>query len=140
MAIEKTFSMIKPDAVKRNLIGSIIRDLEDIGLRIVAAKFTWMSEKQAECFYMVHKDRNFFPELVQTMASGPVFLQVLEGEKAVFKNREVMGDTDPKKALKGTIRNKYGISIGENSIHGSDSLQTALEEISYWFAKNEIVR
>ncbi|XCD69114.1 nucleoside-diphosphate kinase [Candidatus Liberibacter asiaticus] len=139
MVIEKTFSMIKPDAVKRNLIGSIVKELEDYGLCVVAAKFCWMNRKQVEDFYLIHKDRPFFPELVQAMISGPVFLQVLKGEEAISKNREVMGDTDPKKALKGTIRNKYGISIGENSIHGSDSLKTALEEISYWFARNEII-
>ncbi|MEG8098667.1 nucleoside-diphosphate kinase [Candidatus Liberibacter brunswickensis] len=138
MAIEKTFSIIKPDAVRRNLVGSIIKDLENNGLRIVAAKFCWMNKKQAESFYIVHKDRPFFFELVQIMTSGPVFLQVLEGELAISKNRDIMGDTDPKKALKGTIRNKYGISIGENSIHGSDSSKNALEEISYWFSKNEI--
>ncbi|CAL9914299.1 Nucleoside diphosphate kinase [Candidatus Liberibacter solanacearum] len=139
MGIERTFSMIKPDAVKRNLIGSIIKELEDNGLRMVAAKFCLMNKKQAEDFYIIHKDRSFFSELVQAMTSGPVFLQVLEGENAVSKNREIMGDTDPKKAFKGSIRNQYGLSIGENSIHGSDSLQTAVEEISYWFAKNEIL-
>ncbi|AHA27675.1 nucleoside-diphosphate kinase [Candidatus Liberibacter americanus] len=139
MAVERTFSMIKPDAVKRHLTGSMIQKLEDHGLNIIASKLVWMTKTQAEGFYHVHKNRPFFAELVQTMISGPVFLQVLEGEDAVRKNREIMGDTDPQKASDGTIRKKYGISIGENSIHGSDSLKTAAEEISYWFSVSEIV-
>jgi nucleoside-diphosphate kinase len=139
MAVERTFSMIKPDATKRNLTGKINAKLEEAGLRIVAQKRVWMSRAQAEGFYAVHKARPFFGELVETMTSGPTVVQVLEGENAVLKNREVMGATDPAKAAPGTIRKEFANSIGENSVHGSDAAETAREEIAFWFAGNEIV-
>ncbi len=139
MAIERTFSMIKPDATKRNLTGKINAKLEEAGLRIVAQRRVWMSRQQAEAFYAVHKERPFFGELVDFMSSGPTVVQVLEGENAVLKNREVMGATDPSKADAGTIRKEFALSIGENSVHGSDAPETAAEEIAFWFAGNEIV-
>jgi nucleoside-diphosphate kinase len=139
MAIERTFSMIKPDATKRNLTGKINAKLEEAGLRIVAQKRVWMSRAQAEGFYAVHKARPFFGELVETMTSGPTIVQVLEGDNAILKNREVMGATDPAKAAPGTIRKEFANSIGENSVHGSDAAETAREEIAYWFAGIEIV-
>jgi nucleoside-diphosphate kinase len=139
MAVERTFSMIKPDATKRNLTGKINAKLEAAGLRIVAQKRVWMSRQQAEGFYAVHKARPFFGELVETMTSGPTIVQVLEGEGAILKNREVMGATDPAKAAPGTIRKEFANSIGENSVHGSDAADTAREEIAYWFAGIEIV-
>jgi len=139
MAVERTFSMIKPDATKRNLTGKINTRLEAAGLRIVAQKRVWMSRQQAEGFYAVHKARPFFGELVETMTSGPTIVQVLEGEGAILKNREVMGATDPSKAAPGTIRKEFANSIGENSVHGSDAAETAREEIAYWFAGIEIV-
>jgi nucleoside-diphosphate kinase len=139
MAIERTFSMIKPDATKRNLTGKINAKLEGAGLRIVAQKRVWMSKAQAEGFYAVHKARPFFGELVETMTSGPTVVQVLEGENAILKNREVMGATDPAKADAGTIRKEFANSIGENSVHGSDAAETAREEIAYWFAGVELV-
>jgi|SRR5690606_7671308 nucleoside-diphosphate kinase len=139
MAIERTFSMIKPDATKRNLTGAITKMLEDAGLRVIASKRIWMSKREAEGFYAVHKDRPFFAELVEFMASGPTVVQVLEGEDAIARNREVMGATDPAKAAEGTIRKTYGKSIGENSVHGSDGPETAAQEIRYWFSDIEIV-
>ncbi|HEY5081691.1 MAG TPA: nucleoside-diphosphate kinase [Bauldia sp.] len=139
MAVERTFSMIKPDATKRNLTGKINAKLEAAGLRIVAQKRVWMSRQQAEGFYAVHKARPFFGELVETMTSGPTVLQVLEGENAILKHREVMGATDPAKAAAGTIRKEFANSIGENSVHGSDATETAREEIAYWFSGTEIV-
>ena len=139
MASERTLSIIKPDATKRNLTGKINAKLEDAGLRIVAQKRVWMSRKQAEGFYAVHKARPFFGELVETMTSGPTIVQVLEGENAILKNREVMGATDPAKAAAGTIRKEFANNIGENSVHGSDAAETAREEIAYWFAGIEIV-
>ena len=139
MAIERTFSMIKPDATRRNLTGKINAKLEDAGLRIVAQKRVWMSRKQAEGFYAVHRARPFFDELCATMSSGPTVVQVLEGDNAILKNREVMGATDPAKAAPGTIRKEFATSIGENSVHGSDAPETAQEEIAYWFAGIEIV-
>ena len=139
MAVERTFSMIKPDATKRNLTGEINAKLEAAGLRIVAQKRVWMSRQQAEGFYAVHKARPFFDELCDTMSSGPTIVQVLEGENAILKNREVMGATDPAKAAPGTIRKEFANSIGENSVHGSDAADTAREEIAYWFAGIEIV-
>ena len=139
MAIERTFSMIKPDATKRNLTGKINAKLEEAGLRIVAQKRVWMSRAQAEGFYAVHKARPFFGELVETMTSGPTIVQVLEGENAILKNREVMGATDPAKAAAGTIRKEFANSIGENSVHGSDAPETAREEIAYWFSGVELV-
>ncbi|KFB10525.1 nucleoside-diphosphate kinase [Nitratireductor basaltis] len=139
MAIERTFSMIKPDATKRNLTGAIVKMFEDNGLRVVASKRVWMSRRQAEGFYAVHKDRPFFGELVDFMCSGPTVVQVLEGENAIAKNREIMGATNPADAAEGTIRKLFAESIGENSVHGSDAPETAAEEIRYWFAETEIV-
>jgi nucleoside-diphosphate kinase len=139
MAVERTFSMIKPDATKRGLTGAINAKLEGAGLRIIAQKRVWMSRKQAEGFYAVHRGRPFFDELVEFMSSGPTIVQVLEGENAVLKNREVMGATNPANAAAGTIRKEFALSIGENSVHGSDAPETAREEIAYWFAGIEVV-
>lgn len=139
MATERTFSMIKPDATKRNLTGAITQILESAGLSVVASKRVWMSKREAEGFYAVHKDRPFFGELVESMTSGPTVVQVLEGEGAILKNREVMGATNPANAAEGTIRKIHALSIGENSVHGSDAPETAAEEIAYWFSGTEIV-
>lgn len=139
MPTERTFSMIKPDATKRNLTGAINAMLEGSGLRIVAQKRVLISRKQAEGFYAVHKERPFFGELTEMMSSGPTVVQVLEGENAVAKNREVMGATNPKDAAPGTIRKTHALSIGENSVHGSDSLENAKNEIAYFFSQTEIV-
>ncbi|MEO0383330.1 MAG: nucleoside-diphosphate kinase [Pseudomonadota bacterium] len=139
MAIERTFSMIKPDATRRNLTGQITAKLEAAGLRVVAAKRVWMSRKDAEGFYAVHRERPFFDELVDFMSSAPTVVQVLEGENAVLRNREVMGATNPEDADEGTIRKEFALSIGENSVHGSDAAETAAEEIAYWFSELEIV-
>lgn len=138
MALERTFSIIKPDATRRNLTGKIVAKFEEGGLRIVASKRIQMTRKQAEGFYAVHKERPFFGELVDFMISGPVVVQVLEGENAIARNREIMGATDPKKAAPGTIRAEFAESIGENSVHGSDAPETAREEISYFFAGSDI--
>ena len=139
MAVERTFSMIKPDATARNLTGRIVAKLEEAGLRVIAQKRVWMSRKQAEGFYAVHRGRPFFDELCAFMSSGPTVVQVLEGENAVARNREIMGATDPAKAAEGTIRKEFARSIGENSIHGSDAADTARQEIAYWFADIEVV-
>ncbi|MDN5249489.1 nucleoside-diphosphate kinase [Bartonella sp. TP] len=139
MAIEHTFSMIKPDATRRNLTGAITQMLEEAGLRVVASKRVWMSKRQAEAFYAVHKSRPFFAELTEFMASGPTIVQVLEGENAIAKNREIMGATNPAEAASGTIRHSHALSIGENSVHGSDSAEAAAQEIGFWFAGCEIV-
>lgn len=139
MAIERTFSIIKPDAVRRNLIGKILTVFEENGLRPVALKKIHMTREQAEGFYAVHKDRPFFGELVETMTSGPVVVQVLEGENAILKNREVMGATNPANAAEGTIRKMYALSVGENSVHGSDAPETASQEIKFFFNDDEIV-
>lgn len=139
MAIERTFSMIKPDATRRNLTGAITAKLEAAGLRVVAAKRVWMSRKQAEGFYAVHKGKPFYDELVDFMSSAPTVVQVLEGENAIAKNREVMGATNPEKAAAGTIRKEFALSMGENSVHGSDAPETAAQEIAYWFSETEIV-
>lgn len=139
MAIERTFSIIKPDAVRRNLIGNILAVFEKNGLRPVALKKIKMTRAQAEGFYAVHKERPFFGELVETMTSGPVVVQVLEGENAILKNREVMGATNPANAAEGTIRKLYAVSVGENSVHGSDAPETATEEIKFFFSDDEIV-
>ncbi|MFT6659291.1 nucleoside-diphosphate kinase [Maritalea sp.] len=139
MALERTFSIIKPDATKRNLTGKIVAKFEDAGLRVVASKRIHMTQAQAEGFYAVHKERPFFGELVEFMISEPVVVQVLEGENAVLKNREVMGATNPADADAGTIRKEFALSIGENSVHGSDAPETAAEEIKYFFADDEIV-
>jgi nucleoside-diphosphate kinase len=139
MAIERTFSIIKPDATRRNLTGAVNALIEKAGLRIVAQKRVHMTRVQAETFYAVHKARPFFGELVETMTAGPVVVQVLEGENAIKAYRDVLGATDPSKAEPGTIRKEYAISLGENSAHGSDAVETAAIEIAQWFAGNEIV-
>ncbi len=139
MATERTFSIIKPDATERNLTGKIISKFEDAGLRIVASKRIRMTREQAEGFYAVHKERPFFGELVEFMISGPVVVQVLEGENAVAKNREVMGATNPANADPGTIRKEFAESIEANSVHGSDSPENADIEIRQFFSGNEIV-
>lgn len=138
MALERTFSIIKPDATRRNLTGKINAMLEDAGLRIVAQKRIRMTQEQAETFYGVHRERAFFNDLVKFMTSGPVVVQVLEGENAILKNREVMGATNPANADDGTIRKAYGESVEANSVHGSDSPENAAIEISYFFAGAEI--
>lgn len=139
MAIERTFSILKPDATRRNLTGAINARIEQAGLRIVAQKRVRMTREQAETFYGVHRERPFFGELVDTMTSGPVVVQVLEGEDAIRKYREVMGATNPEKADAGTIRKDFALSMGENSVHGSDAPETAAIEIAQWFSGNEIV-
>jgi len=139
MAIERTFSIIKPDATERNLTGAVNAVIEKAGLRIVAQKRIRMTRAQAETFYAVHKAPPFFGELVDFMTSGPVVVQVLEGEGAIARYRDVMGATDPAKATDGTIRKLYAKSIGENSVHGSDAPETAAVEIAQFFAGNEIV-
>jgi nucleoside-diphosphate kinase len=139
MAIERTFSIIKPDATARNLTGAINSVIEQAGLRIVAQRRVRISREQAETFYAVHRDRPFFRELVDFMISGPVVVQVLEGENAIAKYREIMGATDPAKAAPGTIRKQHAKSIGENSVHGSDAPETAQVEIAQFFSGNEIV-
>jgi nucleoside-diphosphate kinase len=139
MAIERTLSIIKPDATKRNLTGKINAKFEEAGLRIVAQKRVHLTKAQAGKFYEVHKERPFYGELVDFMASGPVVVQVLEGEDAIAKNREVMGATNPANAAPGTIRAEFAESVGENSVHGSDAPETAAQEIAYFFAGIEIV-
>jgi len=139
MAIQRTFSIIKPDATKRNLTGAINAKIEAAGLRVVAQKRIRMTRGNAETFYGVHKERPFFGELVEFMISEPVVVQVLEGEDAIAKYREVMGATDPTEAAAGTIRKEFALSKGENSVHGSDAPETAAEEIAYFFAGMEIV-
>jgi nucleoside-diphosphate kinase len=134
MAVERTLSIIKPDAVAKNVIGQIYARFEAAGLKIVAARMMWLSEREAEGFYAVHRERPFFRDLVKFMTSGPVIVQVLEGENAVAKNRELMGATDPKKAAKGTIRADFAESIDANAVHGSDGPDTARTEIAYFFA------
>jgi len=139
MARERTFSILKPDATARNLTGAINAMIEQAGLRIVAQKRLRISREQAEKFYAVHKERPFFRELVDFMISGPVVVQVLEGENAIARYRDVMGATDPAKAAAGTIRKVHAKSIGENSVHGSDAPDTAVREIAQFFSENEIV-
>ena len=138
MALERTFSIIKPDGVARNLIGEVTSRFEKAGLRIVASRMIRMSQAEAEGFYAVHRERPFFKDLVNYMTSGPVVLQVLEGENAVLKNREIMGATDPKKAQPGTIRADLAQSIEANTVHGSDAPETAAQEIAYFFRGTEI--
>ena len=138
MAIERTLSIVKPDAVAKNVIGKIYSRFEDNGLKIVAAKMKHLSRREAEGFYAVHKERPFFGELVEFMTSGPVMVQVLEGENAVAKNRELMGATNPKEAAAGTIRADFAQSIDANAVHGSDSLENAKIEIAYFFSATEI--
>jgi len=139
MALERTFSIIKPDATKRNITGKVIDRLESAGLRVIASKRIHMTKEQAGGFYAVHKERPFFNDLVTFMASGPVVVQVLEGENAIAKNREVMGATNPADAAPGTIRADFAESIDANSVHGSDAPETAAEEIKYFFSDDEIV-
>ena len=139
MAVERTFSIIKPDATQRNLTGAINALIEQAGLRIIAQKRLRMSRAEAETFYAVHRERPFFRELVEFMTSGPVVVQVLEGENAIAKYREIMGATDPAKAADGTIRKLHARSVGENSVHGSDAPETAAKEIGQFFSGNEIV-
>ena len=133
MAVERTISIIKPDAVAKNVIGQIYARFEQAGLRIIAARMTHLSRRQAEGFYAVHRERPFFGDLVDFMISGPVMIQVLEGEGAILKNRDLMGATDPKKAAKGTIRADFADSIDANAVHGSDAVETARNEIAYFF-------
>jgi len=139
MAIERTFSIIKPDATARNLTGAINATIEGAGLRIIAQRRMRISREQAETFYAVHRERPFFRELVEFMISGPVVVQVLEGENAIARYREIMGATDPAKAAPGTIRKIHAKSVGENSVHGSDAPETAQQEIAQFFSGNEIV-
>jgi nucleoside-diphosphate kinase len=138
MALEQTLSIIKPDAVGKNYIGKIYQRFEDNGLKIVAAKMMHLSRKQAEQFYAVHKARPFFNDLVEFMSRGPVIIQVLQGENAIAKHRDIMGATNPKEAAPGTIRADFANSIDENAVHGSDGAETAAQEIAFFFAQNEI--
>ena len=138
MPIERTLSIVKPDGVGRNLVGEIINRFEKVGLRVVAARMMQLSQREAEGFYAVHRERPFFKDLVKFMTSGPVMVQVLEGEGAIAKNREVMGATDPKKAAAGTIRADLAHSIDENVVHGSDAPDTAAREIAYFFREIEL--
>jgi len=139
MAVTRTFSIIKPDATKRNLTGAVTKMLEDAGLRVIASKRIHLSREQAEGFYAVHKERGFFGELCDFMTSGPVVVQVLEGDNAIAGYRDIMGATDPAKAAANTIRKVHAKSIGENSVHGSDAPETAAQEIAQFFSGNEIV-
>jgi len=139
MALERTFSIIKPDATARNLTGKVIAKLEDAGLRVVASKRIHMTEDQAKGFYAVHAERPFYNDLVAFMTSGPVVVQVLEGENAIAKNREVMGATNPEEAAAGTIRAEFAENIERNSVHGSDGPATAKDEIAFFFSDDEIV-
>ena len=138
MALERTFSIVKPDGVARNLIGEIYSRFEKAGLRVIAARMIRMSQAEAEGFYAVHRERPFFKDLVRYMTSGPVVVQVLEGENAILKNRDIMGATDPKKAAPGTIRADLAQSIEANTVHGSDAPETAAVEIAYFFRGTEI--
>ncbi len=138
MAVERTLSIVKPDAVAKNVIGKIYTRFEDAGLKIVAARMVQLSRPEAEGFYAVHKERPFFNDLVEFMISGPVMVQVLEGENAIAKNRELMGATDPKKAEKGTIRADFADSIDANAVHGADAPETAAVEIAYFFPSMQI--
>jgi nucleoside-diphosphate kinase len=138
MAVQRTFSIIKPDAVAKNVIGKIVSRFESNGLKVVASKMKHLSRQEAEGFYAVHRERPFFKDLVDFMISGPVVLQVLEGEDAIAKNRELMGATDPKKADAGTIRADFAESIDANAVHGSDAPETAAQEIAYFFPASEV--
>ena len=140
MSVEKTLSIIKPDAVKRDLTGKIIAMFEEKGLRVVAQKKIWLSKEQAGSFYDIHRDRPFFGELCEFMSSGPIVVQVLEGNSAIELNREIMGATNPDQAEAGTIRKEFALSMTENSAHGSDSPETAREEISFFFSGLEILQ
>ena len=138
MALERTLSIVKPDGVARNLIGEVCRRFEHAGLKIVAARMLELSQREAEGFYAVHRERPFFRDLVRYMCSGPVVVQVLEGESAIARNREIMGATDPKKAAPGTIRADLATSIEQNVVHGSDAPETAAREIAYFFAASQV--
>jgi nucleoside-diphosphate kinase len=138
MALERTFSIVKPDGVARNLIGEVLRRFEKAGLKVIAARMVHLSQREAEGFYAVHAARPFFKDLVKYMTSGPVLVQVLEGENAIAKNREIMGATDPKKAAPGTIRADLAESIEANTVHGSDAPETAAVEIAYFFRTTEL--
>ena len=139
MALERTLSIVKPDGVARNVIGDVYRRFEQAGLRIIAARMLHLTTAQAEAFYEVHRERPFYPDLVRYMSSGPVIAQVLEGDNAIVRYRDIMGATDPAKAAAGTIRKVHAKSIGENSVHGSDAADTAMIEIAQFFSGNEIV-
>lgn len=139
MALERTFSIVKPDATKRNLVGAIVAKLEEGGLRVVAQKRIQLTLSQAQTFYGVHSERPFFGELCEFMISEPIVVQVLEGENAIARNREIMGATNPAEADAGTIRKEFALSLGENSVHGSDAPETAKEEIAYFFSGLELV-
>ncbi len=139
MAIERTLSIIKPDGVKRNLIGKILQRFEENGLKVAAMKLVHLSKKEAEGFYAVHRERPFFESLTTMMSSSPVVVQVLEGESAIAKNREIMGATNPANASEGTIRKDFAVSIEENTVHGSDAPETAAQEIAYFFSSTELV-
>ena len=138
MPIERTLSIVKPDGVGRNLIGEVYRRFEGAGLRVIAARMAQLSQSEAEGFYAVHRARPFFKDLVSYMTSGPVIVQVLEGDNAIAKNRELMGATDPKKAAPGTIRADLALSIEQNVVHGSDAVETATQEIAYFFAGTQV--
>ena len=140
MPIQRTFSIIKPDAVGKNIIGKIIQRFEENNLKIVASKMVHLNKEKAEGFYSIHKDKPFFPKLVEFMTSGPVMVQVLEGENAILKNREIMGATNPNDAAEKTIRKDYATSIDENAVHGSDAEDTAKTEIAFFFNENEIFK
>jgi len=139
MSIERTLSIIKPDATKRNITGKIISCFEESGLNIIAQKKILLTKERAEGFYSVHSDKPFFADLVNFMTSAPIIVQVLEGENAILKNREIMGATNPEEAEEGTIRKQFALSIEANSVHGSDSAETAIEEINYFFEESEIL-
>jgi nucleoside-diphosphate kinase len=138
MAIERTFSIVKPDAVSRNLIGKIYQRFEDAGLQVIAARMVHLSREQAQGFYAVHKERPFYNDLVEFMISGPVMVQVLEGENAIARNREIMGATNPAEAAPGTIRADFAETVDENAVHGSDAPETAAEEIAFFFGDDQI--
>ena len=138
MTVERTLSIVKPDGVRKNVIGDVYRRFEKSGLSIVAARMTWLTTAQAEAFYAIHRERPFFRDLVSFMTSGPVMVQVLEGADAVAKNRDIMGATDPKKAAPGTIRADLASSIDQNVVHGSDSVENAATEVAFFFAQSEI--
>lgn len=137
--IEQTLSIIKPDGTKRNLVGKIVSKFEDAGLKIAAMQMKWLSTRDAEGFYAVHKARPFYRELVDSMTSGPVVVMTLQGENAILRNREIMGATNPKDAAAGTIRKEFALSIGENTVHGSDSPETAKQEVAYFFSTTQIM-
>ena len=139
MSVEKTLSIIKPDAVRRNLIGEILRRFEAAGLRIAAGKLVRLTPEKAQAFYAVHKERPFFSGLCAYMSSGPIFVSVLEGENAILKNREIMGATDPAKAAPGTIRKDWGHDVEQNAVHGSDGPETAASEIAFFFRPDEVL-